>query len=105
MSARRDEHGAIAAARDAAKAAERGGQTAVALRALLDAARLGDIRAGDTIARLTGEIDCVLGGLALDYARAVTARDATALNNVSARLDSIGMKRAAAAAAAQADKA
>jgi hypothetical protein len=102
MSARHDEHGAIAAARDAAKAAERGGQTAVALRALLDAARLGDIRAADSIARLTREVDCVLGGLALDYARAVTARDAAALNDVSARLDSIGMKRAAAAAAAQA---
>jgi hypothetical protein len=105
MSARRDEHGAIAAAREAAKAAERGGQTAVALRALLDAARLGDIRAADNIARLTGEIDCVVGGLALDYARAVTARDAAALNDVSARLDSIGMKRAAAGAAAQADSA
>jgi hypothetical protein len=103
MWARRDEHGAVAAARDAAKAAERGGQTAVALRALLDAARLGDIRAADAIARLTGEVDCVLGGLALDYARAVTARDAAALNDVSARLDSIGMKRAAAGAAAQAD--
>jgi hypothetical protein len=43
--------------------------------------------------------------LALDYARAVTARDAAALNDVSARLDSIGMKRAAAGAAAQADSA
>jgi tetratricopeptide (TPR) repeat protein len=105
LSARRDEHGAVAAARDAAKAAERGGQTAIALRALLDATRLGDIRAGDAIARLTGEVDCALGGLALDYARAVTARDAAALNDVSARLDSIGMKRAAAGAAAQADNA
>jgi hypothetical protein len=105
LSARRDEHGAVAAARDAAKAAERGGQTAIALRALLDATRLGDIRAGDAIARLTGEVDCALGGLALDYARAVTARDAAALNDVSARLDSIGMKRAAAGAAAQADSA
>jgi hypothetical protein len=102
LSARRDEHGAVAAARDAAKAAERGGQTAIALRALLDATRLGDIRAGDAIARLTGEVDCAIGGLALDYARAVTARDAAALNDVSARLDSIGMKRAAAGAAAQA---
>lgn len=103
MSARRDGHGAVAAARDAAKAAERGGQSAVALRAHLDAARLGDLRAADAIARLCGEVDCVLGGLALDYSRAVTARDAAALNNVSARLDSIGMKRAAAGAAAQAD--
>ena len=43
MAARRDVHGAIAAARDAARTAERGGQSAVALRALHDAVRLGDI--------------------------------------------------------------
>ena len=52
MSARRDTHGAVAAAREAARSAERGGQSAVALRALLDAVRLGDIRALDGIARL-----------------------------------------------------
>jgi len=104
LSARRDEHGAVAAARDAAKAAERGGQWAIALRAQFDAARLGDLRAADAIARLNAEVDCALSGLALDYARAVTARDATALNDVSTRLDSIGMKRAAAGAAAQADR-
>ncbi|HTI78161.1 MAG TPA: AAA family ATPase, partial [Mycobacterium sp.] len=103
--ARRDEHGAVAAARDAAKAAERGGQTAVALRALLDATRLGDILAADNITRLTGDVDCVLGQLALAHARAVVAKDAAALNDVSARFDEIGMKRAAAAAAAQADSA
>ena len=79
MSARRDEHGAVAAARDGAKAAERGGQSAVALRALHDAARLGDIRAADGIARLCAEIDCAFGELALDHARAVTAHDADAL--------------------------
>ena len=105
LRARRDEHGAVAAARDAAKAAERGGQTAVALRALLDAARLGDIRAADHIARLTGEVDCVLGQLALQHARALVTKDANALNEVSTRFDAIGMKRAAAAAAAQAERA
>ena len=103
MSARRDTHGAIAAAREATRSAERGGQTAVALRALLDAARLGDIRAADGIARIGAEIDCVLGQLALDYARAVTARDAGALRDVSARFDEMGMKRAAVDAAAQAE--
>ena len=103
--ARRDEHGAVGAARDAAKAAERGGQTAVALRALLDAVRLGDIRAADGITRLCGEVDCVIGQLALQHARALVAKDAAALNDVSARFDAIGMKRAAAAAAAQADSA
>jgi hypothetical protein len=105
LAARRDEHGAVAAARDAARAAERGGQSAVALRALLDAARLGDIRAADGIARVGSEIDCVLGQLAIDYARAVTARDAAALRDASARLDALGMKRAAVDAAAQADSA
>jgi hypothetical protein len=102
MSARRDEHAAIAAARDAARSAERGGQSAVALRALLDAAWLGDIRAVDGIARLTGEVDCVLGRLALQHAQALVTKDAAALNDVSARFDAIGMKRSAAAAAAQA---
>ena len=102
MWARRDEHAAIAAAREAVRAAERGGQTAVALRALLDAARLGDIRAADTIARFAGEVDCVLGQLALRHARALVAKDAAALNEVSARFDAIGMKRSAAAAATQA---
>jgi hypothetical protein len=102
MSARGDQHGAVAAARDGAKAAERGGQSAVALRALHDAARLGDIRAADGIARLGAEIDCPFGQLALDHARAVVARDAAALNDVSTRLDAIGLKRSAADAAAQA---
>jgi hypothetical protein len=105
LAARRDEHGAVAAARDAARAAERGGQSAVALRALLDAARLGDIRAADGIARVGSEIDCVLGQLAIDYARAVTARDAAALRQAAARLAALGMKRAAADAEAQAENA
>jgi hypothetical protein len=103
LAARSDEHGAVAAAREAVRAAERGGQTAVALRALLDATRLGDIRAADGIARVGAEIDCVFRRLAFDYARAVTVRDAAALRDVSARLDEIGMKRAAADAAAQAE--
>ncbi|MDT7793022.1 MAG: hypothetical protein QOD59_2458 [Mycobacterium sp.] len=102
LSARGDNHGAVAAARDGAKAAERGGQSAVALRALHDAARLGDIRAADGIARLGAEIDCPFGQLALDHARAVVARDAAALNDVSAQLGALGLKRSAADAAAQA---
>jgi tetratricopeptide (TPR) repeat protein len=102
LSARGDNHGAVAAARDGAKAAERGGQSAVALRVLHDAARLGDIRAADGIARLGAEIGCPFGQLALDHARAVVAHDAAALNDVSARLDAFGLKRSAADAAAQA---
>jgi hypothetical protein len=105
LAARRDEHGAVAAAREAARAAERGGQSAVALRALLDAARLGDIRAADGIARLSAGIDCVVGQLAHDYGRAVTTRDAAALRDVASRLAALGMKRAAADAEAQAERA
>lgn len=103
MSARRDPHGAVAAAREAARNAERGGQSAVALRALHDAVRLGDIRAADGIARLG--VDCVFGRLALDHGRALVAGDSAGLRDVSQRLAAIGMKRAAADAAAQAEAA
>jgi tetratricopeptide (TPR) repeat protein len=99
MWARRDNHGAIAAARDAARSAERGGQSAVALRALHDAARFGDIRAADGIARLSSEVDCLFGELTLAHARAVRSHDADALRDASARLAAIGMTRSAAGAA------
>ena len=102
MAARRDPAGARSAARDAGRAAERGGQSAVALRAFHDAVRLGDIRAVDAIARLTADVDCVFGGLALRHARAFVAGDADALNDVSAALADIGMRAAAADASAQA---
>jgi tetratricopeptide (TPR) repeat protein len=102
MSARRDAHGAVAAAREAARNAERGGQSAVALRALHDAVRLGDMRAADGIARLG--VDCAFGRLALDHGRALVAGDSAALRDVSARLAAIGMNRAAADAAAQAGR-
>ena len=105
MASRRDPHGAIAAARDAARSAERGGQSAVALRALHDAVRLGDIRAVDGIARFGGEVDCAFGRLALDHARALVAGDSAALDDVSERLAAIGMYRAAADAAGQAARA
>jgi hypothetical protein len=102
MSARGDEHGAIGAARDAARSAQRGGQTAVALRALLDAVRLGDIRAVDGIARATAECDCALGQLAFAHARALVSHDSAALEEASQRLTAIGMHRAAQDAEAQA---
>jgi hypothetical protein len=101
--ARRDGPGAVNAARDAARAAERGGQSAIALRALLDAVRLGDTRAADAIARL--DVDCVVGRLALDYARALTAGDASELEAAAAAFAQIGMKRVAADATTQADRA
>lgn len=61
----RDQHGAIAAARDAAKMAERTGQSAVALQAWDAAAQLGDARAVDALARLCDEVDCAFGRTAL----------------------------------------
>jgi hypothetical protein len=99
---RRDGHGAIAAARDAARAAERGGQSAVALRALHDAVRLGDVRAADGIARLG--LDCVVGRLALNHGRALAAGDAAALDAVAAAFAGIGMHGAAGDAADQATR-
>ncbi len=101
-SARRDPHGAVDAAREAARSAERGGQFAVALRALLDAVRLGDIRAADAIERVSTECDCVVGRLAQAHGRAVVRRDSAALRDVSKRYAAVGMKRAAADATAQA---
>lgn len=67
--ARRDSHGAVAAVRDAVKAAERGGQHAVALRAAVDALRLNDPRAVETLTRLSGQVDCAFGRDALTGAR------------------------------------
>lgn len=102
--ARDDVPGAIDAARDAVQAAERGGQSAVALSASLDAVRLGDIRAVYRAERLAGEVDCVLGRLTLVHARALTAGDGVALAEVAEELASVGLHRAAADAAAQATR-
>lgn len=102
--ARGDRHGAVDAAREAARAAERGGQHAVALRALHDAVRLGDIRAVDGITRLTTRLglDCAFGTLALRHARALTGGDADGLHEVAAAFRDVGMRRAADDAAARA---
>ncbi|OBG39614.1 ATPase AAA [Mycolicibacter heraklionensis] len=62
----RDQHGAITAAREAARMAERTGQSAVALQAWDTAAQLGDARAVDPLARLCDEVDCAFGRSALD---------------------------------------
>jgi hypothetical protein len=103
--ARRDPAGARSTARDAGRTAERGGQSAVALRAFHDAVRLGDIRAVDSIARLTADVDCVFGRLALQHARAFVAGDPDGLQAVSAAFADIGMMGSAADAAAQAEAA
>jgi len=100
--ARGDTTGAIEAAREAIQTAERGGQAAVALRALQDATRLGDVRAVQRAGRLAGEVDCVLGRLTLAHARALADGDAAALADVAADLAERGLHPAAADARAQA---
>jgi hypothetical protein len=83
--ARRDPVGAVAAAREAARAAARGGQSAMALRALHDAVCLGDTRAVEAIAAL--ELDCAFARLALDHARALAVHDAVGLGSVAEDFD------------------
>ena len=98
----RDTTGAITAAREAARAAERAGQSAVALLAWHNAVRLGDTRAVEPVTRLAAEIDCVVGNIVVNHARALAEGDAAALAAVSDELAAIGMRAAAADAAAQA---
>lgn len=103
--ARGDRTAAIEAAREAVQAAERGGQSAIALRALHDATRLGDTRAVYRAERLSFEVDCVLGRLTVAHARALAAGDTAALAEVAADLAETGLRAAAADAAAQAQRA
>ncbi|MGV0811680.1 AAA family ATPase [Mycolicibacterium boenickei] len=98
--ARNDAVGAVTAARDAVKAAERGEQSAVMLRALHDSVRLGDTRAVDGLARV--DLDCVFGQVTQAHARALTGGDGTALKDASTRYRDLGMLAAADSAAAQA---
>jgi DNA-binding CsgD family transcriptional regulator len=102
LAAARDLPGAIAAARDAARVAERSGQRTMTVRALHEAVRLGDIRAVDALRRVTGEVDCAVGRLAVSHASALAAGDGAALDAVSRELATFGMNCAAADAAAQA---
>jgi hypothetical protein len=94
---------AIDAARDAAQAAERGGQSAVALRALQDGVRLGDVRAVYRAQRLVGEVDCAVGRLTLAHARALTDGNALALKEIAEQLAGVGLQAVAADAARQAE--
>ncbi|MBV9321928.1 MAG: AAA family ATPase [Mycobacterium sp.] len=103
--ARGDATSAVDAAREAVQAAERGGQSAIALLALQDAARLGDTRAVYRAERLCIEVDCVLGRLTLAHARALAAGDSAALADAAADLADAGLHPAAADAAAQAQRA
>jgi hypothetical protein len=100
--ARNDTREAIDAAREAVQAAERGGQSAVALRALQDATRLGDTNAIYRTQRLAGEVDCVVGRLTLAHARALTDGDRVALKEIAGELADVGLHPAARDAARQA---
>ncbi|OBH27704.1 AAA family ATPase [Mycobacterium sp. E1319] len=102
LASMRDRHGAVSAARDAARMAERGGQPGAALRAWHEAVRLGDTRAAEPLARLCAEIDCATGRVALAHARALAAGDDAALLAAAAELAALGMHAAATDAAAQA---
>jgi tetratricopeptide (TPR) repeat protein len=102
--ARGDLTGAIEAARTAVQAAERGGQSAIALRALQDAARLGDTQAVYRAQRLSVEVNCALGRLTVAHARALAAGDSIALGEVAADLAEAGLHPAAADAAAAAKR-
>jgi hypothetical protein len=101
----RDVHGAINAAREAARMAERGGQSAVALRAWHEAVRLGDVHAADQLVRLAADVDCVIGRIAAAHGSALAAGDGVALEAVSDELASAEMYAVAADAAAQAAQA
>jgi hypothetical protein len=74
----------------------------VALRVLVDAARLGDTRCVDAAARVGAECDCMLGELALAHGRALVER--SGLSEVSQRYAANGFHRAAEDAAAQAQR-
>lgn len=95
----RDKTGALTAAREAARTAERAGQSAVALRAWHDAVRLGDVRAVGPVTQLATEIDCAMGTLVLRHARALADGDAAVLGSVAEELAAMGMAAAAADAA------
>ncbi|MBY0442531.1 MAG: AAA family ATPase [Mycobacteriaceae bacterium] len=102
LAAMRDSPGAVTAARDAARMAERGGQPAMALRAWQEAVRLGDTHAVEPLTRLCGEVDCVVGRIVLAHAQALAAGDDVALRAVAANWAEVGMQAVAADAAAQA---
>jgi DNA-binding NarL/FixJ family response regulator len=102
LAAARDMHGAVAAARDAVRAAEKSGQAAVALRAVHEAVRLGDVTGLATARRINARIDCAAGRLCIAHAEALADRDGAALEAVSVELEAAGMLAIAADAAAQA---
>ena len=68
-----DRYGAIDAAREGARMAERTGQYAIAVRAWHEAARLGDVRAADGLAKIAAAADCEYTRMAVAHARELAA--------------------------------
>ncbi|WP_199255353.1 hypothetical protein [Mycolicibacterium mengxianglii] len=91
LAAGNDHHGAVAAARQAAKMAERSGQAAVAVRAWYDAVRLGDPRAARPLDRLATDVQCRYAALAAECAHAAAGGDAGALAEATSRFAALGM--------------
>lgn len=102
LAAARDMRGAVAAVRDAVHEAERSGQAAIALRALHDGARLGDVNGLPAARRLGTRIDCAAGTLCISHLEALADRNGPALDVVSEKAEAAGMLAVAADAAAQA---
>lgn len=100
--ARKDSIGAVGAAREAFRAAERGGQSAVALRAVHDAVRLGDVRAAASLDGLP--VQCVFARVTATHARALAGHDALGLAAVSEEWLALGFGAAAADAARQVEE-
>lgn len=100
--AARDVRGAVGAAREAVHVAEQSGQRAVAIRALHDLVRLGDVGGVATARRINAQIPCVTGNLCVAHGQALADRDGAALDAVSTELEGAGLLAVAADAAAQA---
>lgn len=100
-----DRPGAVTAARDAARMAQRAGQNAVAVRAWHEAVRLGDRRAAAGLAPIADTVDCAYTRMVLAHARALTAGDTAGLLRAAEELAAAGLAGAARDAAEQAESA
>lgn len=97
-----DRPGAITAARDAARMAQRSGQNAIAVRAWHEAARLGDRRAATGLAQIVDAVDCTYTRLTMEHACAVAAADAAGLAAAAEKFAAAGFDGSASDAREQA---
>jgi hypothetical protein len=94
--------GAIAAATDAADLAAQGGQRAIEMLALHDAARFGDRTALQRLIDVAGHVDGRLARVHAAYGEALLERDPVAVSAAGEQFEQIGALPSAADAAAQA---